>query len=113
MALVIGEIPQGFDSPSDAVLIPLPPQNGGALGWGQVYLSFGADFHSARLRVAVWNDPGKYWRVNNVDVLQNGGRVNVAIQDGDSKVSVVRLKLDASDPGNQPVGWMLETSLKA
>lgn len=118
MALVIGDIKPGFldGHPENGTLIPLPPQNGGAVGWGQVFLSFGCDFAEkdiARLRIAIWNDLSKAWRVSSIDLKSAGPRVNVSIQDGDSKVSVGRLQTGTADKGDCPIGWMLETTLKA
>lgn len=121
MALVIGSVPHGFgvndDDPSTAVLIPLPPQNGGAIGWGNVFLSFGADFGASfgdsKLRVAIFNTNYNAWRLETVEPKTNAGRVNVNILDGDSKVSVKRVKNGAGDLGNNPIGWMLETTLRA
>ncbi|MFD9128672.1 hypothetical protein [Kitasatospora sp. NPDC059571] len=115
MALVIGTIDPGFldGHPENGTLIPLPPQNGGAVGWGPVYLSFGSDFGDALLRVAVWNDTAKAWRITNLQVAAAAGRAGIAIQDGDSKVSVARLKASATDTGLCPVGYLIETTLKA
>lgn len=117
MAVAIGTIPHGFaadegGSIADSTIILLPPQNGGAFGWGNVYVSFGTDFWDARLRVAIWNDNAGSWRDQIVNLDRLGGRVNVNIQDGDSKVSVGRQRRDENDPGNQPIGWLLETALK-
>jgi hypothetical protein len=116
MALVIGSIPPGFvaDNRANSVLIPVPPPNGGAIGWGNVYLSFGADFADAALRVAVYNSGTRSWRITNslaVPVL--GDRASVTLVDGDQKVSVGRVKAGSGDPGNQPIGWMIETTLHA
>lgn len=116
MALAIGEVPHGLwqeGHPETALVIPLPPQNGGAIGWGGVWLSFAADFGDVVLRTAVWNDATKAWTVGQLKVPAAGGRVNLGIRDGDSKVSVGRLKASAADTGVYPVGWMLETTLKA
>ncbi|GAA5021932.1 hypothetical protein [Kitasatospora paranensis] len=115
MAIVIGTIGPGFldGHPENATLIPLPPQNGGAVGWGPVYLSFGSDFGDAQLRVALWNDTSRGWRIATVQVPAAGGRVGVGIQDGDSKASVGRVKASATDTGLCPVGYLIETTLKA
>ena len=113
MALVIGDVKPGFltDGKDRATVIPLPPQNGGALGWGQVYLSFASDFGDAYLRIAVFNAGS--WRVDHLVVKAAGPRVNYAIRDGDEKVSVVRERAGTADTGTFPVGWMLEATLKA
>lgn len=115
MALVIGTIPPGIwtqDAPGTAVLIPIPPQNGGSVGWGPVYLSFGSDFGDALLRVAVWNSK-RGWRVDQVPVKSAAGRVGYLVQDGDEKVSVGRLAATPTDKGICPVGYLIETTLHA
>ncbi|MFD8596958.1 hypothetical protein ACFV1L_18350 [Kitasatospora sp. NPDC059646] len=115
MALMSGEVKSGFlaDDPANATLVPLPPQNGGAVGWGQVYVSFAAEFADAVLRVAVWNDTARAFRImERLAVPRAGGRVNISIQDGDSKISVGRVKAGPSDTGRCPVAWLLETTLK-
>lgn len=116
MALVIGEIRPGFvaDDRANGTLIPLPPQNGGAIGWGKVYLSFGADFGDVVLRIAVYNSTAKAWRITEkLPVPTLGDRVSVDIQDGDQKVSVGRVKNGSTDKGTWPCGYILETTLKA
>ena len=118
MALVIGTVPPGFEDPanpehSNSLVILLPPQNGGGMNWGQVWLSFGSDFGDSKLRLGVWNDVGKYWRVETVEVKANAGRANLWVQDGDSKVSVTRVKASASDTGRNPIGWMIESYVRA
>lgn len=115
MALVIGTIPPGIwtqADPSSAVLIPIPPQNGGSVGWGPVYLSFGSDFGDALLRVAVWNSKTG-WRISQLTVKSAAGRLGIVIQDGDEKVSVGRLPATPTDKGICPVGYLIETTLKA
>ncbi|MFJ8208084.1 hypothetical protein [Streptomyces sp. NPDC096033] len=113
MALVIGEIRPGFqaDDTANATMILLPPQNGGAVGWGSVYLSFGCDFGDVTLRTAVWGNGS--WRVGELKVTSAGGRVNLPIKDGDHKVSIGRIKSGPTDTGTTPVGYMIETTLKA
>lgn len=113
MALVIGEVKPGFldGHPENGTVIPLPPQNGGAIGWGGVYLSFASDFGDATLRTAVWNSGA--WRVGELKVTQAGGRVTLNIQDGDQKVSVGRIKADEKDTGMCPVSYLIEATLKA
>lgn len=114
MSVVIGSVPRGFcDDIKNTLLIPMPPRNGGGWNWGDSYLSFGADFGPARLRIAVWNDTGAYWRVEELIVPSEGGRAHVVLQDGDSKVSVGRLKYDDNDTGQNPVGYLFEIILKA
>jgi hypothetical protein len=116
MALVIGEIKPGFlaDDKANGTVIPLPPQNGGAIGWGQVFVSFACDFADVVLRIAVYNTPAKAWRITEqLKVPALGDRVNIAIQDGDQKVSVGRVKAGTGDTGTWPCGWMLETTLHA
>lgn len=115
MALVIGEVKPGFvsDDHGNGTLIPIPPQNGGAVGWGPVFLSFGSDFGDVLLRVAVYNSPAKKWRIAQLPVPQLGDRVGVALQDGDQKVSVGRVQNGPTDKGVWPCAWMIETTLKA
>ncbi|WP_431683446.1 hypothetical protein [Kitasatospora sp. KL5] len=115
MALVIGDVKPGFldGHPENSTLIPLPPQNGGAVGWGPVYLSFGCDFGDAQLRIAVWNENSRSWRVSSLTVTAAGGRVGVPVQDGDSKVSVARVKASATDTGLCPIGYLVEAILRA
>lgn len=116
MAAIINQVPRGFQTgPGDlttAVVIPLMPQNGGAFGWGNVYVSFATDFQNAKLRVAIWNDAQHAWRVQYVDLFAEGTRVNVDIIDSDSKMSIMRVKADAADTGTQPIGYLIETALK-
>ncbi|WP_369387447.1 hypothetical protein AB5J72_07430 [Streptomyces sp. CG1] len=116
MALVTGEIKPGFltDDKANGTLIPLPPQNGGALGWGTVYLSFGSDFDDVLLRVAIYNTKTGQWRITGKPAVpQLGDRVSVAIQDGDAKVSAGHVQNGASDKGTWPCSYMIETTLKA
>jgi hypothetical protein len=115
MALAIGTVAPGFlaDDKANATVIPLPPQNGGAFGWGGVWLSFGADFGDVTLRTAVWNDVTKAWTVGQLKVPAAGGRINLGIKDGDSKVSVGRIKTGPTDTGTWPCSWLLEAVLKA
>lgn len=114
MALVIGEVKPGFLTDTDksaATVIPLPPQNGGALGWGAVYVSFACDFGEATLRTAIW---GKgFWRLGELKVASTGGRVTLAISDGDEKVCIARIKAGPTDTGDFPIAYMIETTLKA
>ena len=115
MALVIGEIKPGFlaDDKANGTPIPLPPQDGGAVGWGRVFLSFGGDFGDVLLRVAIYSSTAKKWRISQVTVPQLGDRVGVAIEDGDQKVSVGRIQNGPTDKGTWPCAWMIETTLKA
>lgn len=115
MALLIGQVPAGFLSSagSNGILIPVPPPNGGSIGWGDVYVSFGSDWGDAGLRVAIYNSGSSSWRVVHVKTLSAGPRVGFQLQQGDEKISVVREALSASDPGTCAVGWMLEATLKA
>ncbi|MFD5419508.1 hypothetical protein ACFWJT_15965 [Streptomyces sp. NPDC127069] len=113
MALVIGDVKAGFldGHPENGTVIPLPPQNGGAVGWGQVYVSFGCDFGDALLRIAIWNAGA--WRISELKVQSGSGRVTLPIQDGDQKVSVGRIKASEKDTGMCPVSYLVETTLKA
>ena len=114
MAIAIGEIKAGFlaDGKGNGTLVPLPPQNGG-LGWGQVWLTYGSDFGDVTLRVAIYNGNSRAWRVAEIKVPSAGGRVGVAIQDGDQKASIGRVKNDPTDTGIWPCSWLLETTLRA
>lgn len=116
MAIAIGEVKPGFlaDDQGNGTLIPLPPPNGGALGWGPVWVSFGSDFGDVVLRVAVFNSSTNAWRITDrVTVPAQGDRVNIGIQDGDQKVSVGRVSSGPGDTGRWPCGWVIETTLKA
>lgn len=116
MAIAIGMVPRGFvaDDQGNSVVVPLPPQNGGAVGWGTVYLSVGVDFADVVLRVAVYNGPARGWRITEqLKVAALGDRVMIPVQDGDQKVSIGRVKAGSGDAGTAPVGWLLETTLKA
>lgn len=116
MALVTGEVKPGFlaESEGNVTLIPLPPQNGGSIGWGRVYLSFGSDFGDVTLRMAIYNAVTQKWKItNNVLVPAAGNRVGVVINDGDQKVSVGRVATDANDKGIYPCAYMIESVLKA
>jgi hypothetical protein len=116
VALVIGEVKPGFlaDGRGNGTLIPVPPPQGGALGWGAVYLSFGADFADVTLRIAIWNSVSKAWRINNaLRVPAAGDRAMVDLTAGDMKVSVGRVKSSNSDTPDTPCSWMIETALKA
>lgn len=115
MALVIGNVEPGFvaDDKAHGTLVPLPPQNGGAFGWGGVWLSFGSDFGDVTLRVAIYNANTKAWRITErLVVPQAGGRINIGIQDGDQKASIGRVKTGPTDNGTWPCGWMIEAVLK-
>lgn len=116
MALVEGPIKPGFlaDDRGNGTMILVPPPNGGAIGWGPVYLSFGSDFGDVVLRVAIYNHISNAWRVTDqLKVPSQGGRVTVTIQDGDEKVSVGRVKNGSTDAGTWPCAFMLEATLKA
>ena len=91
-------------------LICPPPANTGA-NWGNVWVSFGADFGTAVLRVAAYIH-GSGWQVlPAVSVPAGGDRVNPfggPAPTGIQKISVVR------DPGSEdvPVGWLVEAQSK-
>ncbi|WP_083975118.1 glycoside hydrolase domain-containing protein [Kitasatospora mediocidica] len=119
VAITTGSVPQGFASDikgneidrSRSLSISLPPQNGGAAGWGGVWLSFAADFATVRLRVAVLNSAGIY-RINFFDVGGQGkpGRISVPIFDGDQSLSVGRVQ--GFGDGTEPVGYLVEAVRK-
>ncbi len=113
---MIGDIKPGWlaDDKKNATFIAIPPQNGGAAGWGPIFLSVGCDFADVLLRVAVYNDQARDWRVTErLKVPRLGGRVGIAIQDGDSKVSIGRVKASDTDTSDTPAGWLLETTRKS
>jgi hypothetical protein len=114
MALAIGEIKPGFlaDDTAHGTLIPIPPPDGGAAGWGQVWLSFGADFGDVTLRVAIYNSGTKAWRITEqLPVPALGDRVPVSLVAGDQKVSVGRVRNGAADTGAWPCSYMVEALL--
>jgi hypothetical protein len=114
MALVIGEVKPGFvaDDRSHGTLIPIPPPDGGSAGWGQVWLSFGADFGDVVLRVAIYSSTTGKWRITDqLPVPALGDRVSVDLVPGDQKVSVGRVRNGAGDPGTWPCSYMLEALL--
>jgi hypothetical protein len=110
---IIGPINPGFGAdanlnvtdPSKGTAIPLPPQQGGALHWGDVYVSFFTDYGPSRLRVAI-QDSNLEWRVESVTVSSTTGRVSVVINNGDQGISVLRAAGVGS--GVTPVGYMIE-----
>lgn len=91
-------------------MLAIPPVAGGA-GWGPAWLSFGADFGSARLRVAVHVD-GHGWTVQELNVTNDGNRTHWAgggeLPAAAGKVSIIREALDPTDTGQTPVAWLLE-----
>ena len=87
-------------------IITPPPANTGT-NWGSVWVSFGADFGTAVLRVAAYVH-GTGWEVfPSVSVPANGDRVNPfggPAPTGLQKISVVRL----AGSEDVPVGWLVE-----
>jgi hypothetical protein len=111
-----GELPHGFAvdikgneiARSATRIVAIPPQNGGAAGWGQVWLSFACDFDTVRLRVAVC-DASNNFRINFFD-FSPGKRSPIPIHDGDQYVSVGRVQ--GFGDGTEPVGYLLEAVKK-
>jgi hypothetical protein len=63
------------------------------------YLRLGADFSTANIRVAVFNDTNG-WRIYDPYVISDGsGPVQLDFEAGDSKLSIGR------DSGSGLVGW--------
>ncbi len=101
--------------PEHATVLTVPPPGAGGAGWGPGWLSFGADFGVAKLRVAVHNGTG--WEVSEVLVSNATGRVpwrgGGALPTGAGVVSIVRVPIDpAPAPPNNtafpPVAALLE-----
>ncbi|WP_399088146.1 hypothetical protein ACGH2B_12830 [Streptomyces sp. BBFR2] len=110
-----GYVPHGFTADEngarihykDAVLIPVPPPNGG-YGWKGLWFSLGSDFADVRIRVALHN--GTTWSTSIYDVPSGGGRVGFSLANGTTKISLGRAKKSATDTvDNAPVGWLLES----
>ncbi len=91
-----------------ATMIVTPPANGGALPWGNMWLSLGCDFDPVKVRVAIHDGTG--WSVKTVTVNPPDGRLVVAqLPTNVGKISLCRVPLSAQDTGGStPVGWLLE-----
>ncbi|MFH8977953.1 hypothetical protein [Streptomyces sp. NPDC017890] len=91
-------------------LIVPPPPNGVTFGWKKFYLSFGADFSDAKVRVGV-NRNGA-WTVQTYDVTAAGYRVGFHLENDTAKVSVGRMKTSAGDRNEDtPLSWLLESEV--
>jgi len=108
---LMGSVPEGFDEA--LVLTPPPPQTGKNWGDRNVWLSFGADFDDALLRIAYWVHGDSAWKVmpQPLHVPRVGDRVNPfggPAPKGLQKVSVKRVAASEADKGTCPVGWLVE-----
>ncbi|NUS04727.1 MAG: glycoside hydrolase, partial [Nonomuraea sp.] len=105
-AFATGEIKPGANVTT--MVLP-PPANSGSAGWGNCWLSFGADWGQAHLRVAVYTH-GEGWShiFEDVVVPDAGDRVNPfngPLPPGVQKVSVMR----KANP-DVPVAWLIEAT---
>lgn len=108
--LAIGQLNKGFGA-DNATKVPLPPINGGAVGWGQVYLSIAGGYGDLDLRAAVYNDKiGDYRITPRLHVPRKGGRVLIPLQEGDHHVDLERIPAGPADKGTWPAAWMIEAS---
>lgn len=112
-AFALGTVPPGLDNP--VLITPPPPQIGG--NWDKVWISFGADFANAHLRIAYWvyGEPG--WKIiqDTLVVPRLGDRVNPfggPAPKGLQKMSVERVKSDDPKSDTCPVGFLVEASAK-
>jgi hypothetical protein len=111
MSFDSGEIKAGFGVTT--MICPPPAQT---INWGNVWLSFGADFGTAHIRVAAYVH-GSGWRVvENFAVPDAGDRVNPfggPLPAGTQKVSVERVRSAPSDTADAiPLGWLVEAMAK-
>lgn len=106
-AFATGEVKPGANVTT--MILP-PPCNAGSAGWGNVWLSFGADMSDAHLRVATLVHGDTNWRVeNDFLVPRTGERVNPwggPLPTGTQKVSVTRV----AGSENVPCGWLIEAA---
>lgn len=110
--LLNGVIPKGFTDDAK-ITIPIPPPDGGAAGWGQVFLSLCAGFGDARVRAAVYNTQLGDYRVSHHDVKRIGPRIGIPLQPGDEKVDLERAPMNAADTGQCNLSWQIEATAKA
>ena len=100
-----GEVKPGANVTT--MILP-PPANAGSAGWGNVWLSFGADMDDVHLRVATLVHGDTNWRVqDNFLVPRLGDRVNPwggPLPPGTQRVSVTRV----AGSENVPCGWLIE-----
>lgn len=122
--MAIGYLPTGFGADKNgflsdrtkAVIIPLPQLGGTRWPYQMVDLSLACDFTNAsefvKLRVAIHGAGG--WRVGYATLKAADGRMNVWLQNGDTKASICRVPTSDSDTtsGTVPVSWMVETLIQ-
>ncbi|MFC7900199.1 hypothetical protein ACFUV1_08590 [Streptomyces griseoincarnatus] len=110
------DIPHGFAfdeagkiiHPRYVRVIVTPPPEGPTFGWKRFYLSFGASFGDAKVRVGLYK--GGTWTTQILDVTNSGGKVGLTIETGTEKVSVGRMKTSANDRDDDiPLSWLLES----
>ncbi|PJN24073.1 hypothetical protein [Kitasatospora sp. CB02891] len=112
MALLNGQIPKGFGR-DNSITIPLPPPDGGAIGWGTGYLSVCTGYGDAKVRAAVFNAQLGDYRESFVVAKRLDGRVLIPLQAGDQKVDLERVPLGPADKGTCNAAWQIEITLKA
>jgi N-acetyl-anhydromuramyl-L-alanine amidase AmpD len=100
------QLKAGYGVPN-ATILTIPPSKGGA-NWGQGWLSFGADFGTATLRIGVWSPKG--WTiVESLTVSNATGRIpwkgDGKLPDGAGVVSIVRV---SDTPSDVPVAALIE-----
>jgi hypothetical protein len=112
-----GQLPIGFaitadghtdDSRTVVLLAPAGRQAG--LQWGDMYLSLGCDFGTARVRVAIHD--GVNWGGQDYDIASTDGRLSLpfsAASGSGCKISLARVQTSDTDTADTiPVAWMLE-----
>jgi hypothetical protein len=90
--------------------LAVPPCNGGALPWGDGYLSFAADFTgTGRVSLDVSVHDGIGWHVTPLDFDANSARKGFKLPNGAGKVSIMRKRQSPTDTSDTvPVAWLLE-----
>jgi hypothetical protein len=114
-AFQTGEVKPGFftdaknvTDTTKATMLVLPPAGGGALNWGGAWISFGTDFGTVGLRVAV-KVGGQAWAVQTLTVGNFDDRVGFQLPMNVQKVSIGRVAQSATDTADSvPCGWLLE-----
>jgi len=112
-----GQMPNGFamtadgqTDPSRAVVLVLPAGRQGGLPWGDMFVSLGCDFGSARVRVAIHD--GASWGGEAHDITSTDGRLSLPVRPANNrgcKVSLARVQTSADDTADStPVSWMVE-----
>lgn len=95
-----------------ATMVVTPPANGGALPWGDMWLSLGCDFNPAKVRVAIHD--GNTWAISTVTVNPPDGRLVVAkLPANVGKISLCRVPLSPQDTNDDtPVAWLVEAGAR-